>query len=71
MPESSPQPAMEFPRAMGQPATRALALAGLTRYEQLVNVSAAELLQLHGVGPKAICLLREELTLRGLAFDGE
>ncbi|MHA7271063.1 helix-hairpin-helix domain-containing protein [Arthrobacter sp. HLT1-20] len=71
MTDPSTEPDIEFPRAIGQPASRALGLAGITRYEELVNVSAAELLQLHGVGPKAIRLLRGELTLRGLAFDGE
>lgn len=53
------------------PATRALHGAGITRLEQLANVSAAELLKLHGVGPKAIRILREALRERGLTFAGE
>lgn len=65
------EPATEFPKAIGKPATRALILAGLTRYEQLASVSAAELLQLHGVGPKSIRILSEELAQRGLAFVGD
>ena len=61
----------DFPRAIGNPATRALALAGYVRLEQLPQVSAAELLRLHGVGPKAVRILREELAGRGLKFSGE
>jgi hypothetical protein len=36
--------------------------------EQLAQVSEADLLKLHGVGPKAIRRLREVLDERGLAF---
>jgi hypothetical protein len=31
--------------------------------------SAKELLALHGVGPKAIRILREELAVRGVSWD--
>lgn len=61
----------EFPRSIGQPATRALALEGYTRFEQLENVTAAELLRLHRVGPKSVRILREELAARDTAFAGE
>jgi hypothetical protein len=54
-----------------RPAARALAEAGYWRLEQLTTVSAAELLRLHGVGPKAIRILRAALAERGLAFAGE
>ncbi|MFE3449379.1 hypothetical protein ACFXJ8_10625 [Nonomuraea sp. NPDC059194] len=60
----------EFPHVIGNPARRALAQHGYTRYEQLTSVTAAELLKLHGVGPKAIRILTEELAARGLAFAG-
>ena len=53
---------------IGRVATRELALAGYTRYEQLAQVTEQELLAIHGVGPKAIRILREELAERGLAF---
>jgi predicted flap endonuclease-1-like 5' DNA nuclease len=49
-----------FPK-IGAPATRALNNAGYTHLEQLANVSEAELLKLHGMGPKAIRILRETL----------
>lgn len=45
--------------SIGQPATRALAAIGVTRMSHLASHSAAELLALHGVGPRAIKLLRE------------
>jgi predicted flap endonuclease-1-like 5' DNA nuclease len=58
----------ELPRKIGRPAQRALAEAGYTRLDQLTQVSEAELLKLHGVGPKAIRLLREDLAAQGLSF---
>lgn len=64
-------PDTEFPRSIGRPATGALAQAGYTRFAQLEHVSAATLLKLHGVGPKAIRILRGELAARGAAFAGE
>lgn len=56
---------------IGAPALRALTAAGYQQVEQLTQVSEAELLQLHGVGPKAIRILRETLAAKGLAFAGE
>lgn len=44
---------------IGAPATWALTAAGYLHLAQLAIVTAAELLQLHGVGPKAIGILRE------------
>jgi hypothetical protein len=50
------------------PAQRALTAAGYHRLEQLTQVSEAELLRLHGMGPKAIGILRQALQEKGLAF---
>ncbi len=61
----------EFPPALGKVARRALALHGYTRYAQLTKVRAEDLAALHGVGPKAIRILREELGTRGLTFRDE
>jgi hypothetical protein len=61
-------PPTEFPHAIGKVANRELALNGYTRYHQLTKVSAAELLKIHGIGPKAIRILTEELATRGLTF---
>lgn len=64
-------PESDLPTNIGRPATRALVGAGYTRLEQLAGVTEAELLRLHGVGPKAIRLLREALAARGLAFAND
>ena len=61
-------PVTEFPERLGKVARRELAGHGYTRYDQLTRVSARELLAIHGVGPKAIRILEEELAARGLSF---
>jgi ERCC4-type nuclease len=53
---------------IGKVARRALTNADYTRLEQLTTVSEKELLKIHGVGPKAIRILREALETRGLSF---
>jgi hypothetical protein len=55
----------EYPTRLGKTARRALAVHGYTRYEQLTGISAGDLLRIHGVGPKAIRILREEGRDRG------
>jgi hypothetical protein len=54
-----------FPRGIGRPATGALLAAGYTELSQLDGVPAADLLRLHGVGPKAVAVLRESLAAQG------
>ncbi|REE77354.1 hypothetical protein C8E05_6868 [Rhodococcus wratislaviensis] len=58
----------EFPASMGKVSRRELASHGLTRFDHLTTVTAKELLKIHGVGPKAIRILEEELAERGLGF---
>lgn len=67
-PRTDDTPAGDFPRAIGRPATRALAAAGYTRLDQLAGVTERDLLRLHGMGPKALGILREALHARGQAF---
>jgi len=57
-----------LPKGIGAPATRALTAAGYMRLEQLDGVSADRLGALHGVGPKAVRVLREALAERGMAL---
>lgn len=56
----------EFPRSIGSPATRALASIGITTFKQVADLSEKELLAMHGVGPKAVRILKEELAKKGL-----
>ena len=46
---------------IGAPATRALFAVGITSLADVRRFSLAELAALHGVGPKAVRLLREAL----------
>lgn len=56
--------------AIGRPANSALLEQGVTTLDAVAARSEAELLALHGVGPKAIRILREALAERGLSFRG-
>jgi predicted flap endonuclease-1-like 5' DNA nuclease len=60
--------ASELTPRIGTVAIRALALDGITRYEQLADRGERELLSIHGVGPKAVRILAEELATRGQSF---
>ena len=57
-----------LPPGIGAPATRALTAAGYTRLDQLAGVPERQLGDLHGVGPKALRILREALQEQGLSF---
>jgi len=56
-----------FPK-IGAPATRALERADVRSLEALANWSEHDLLTLHGMGLKAVGILREHLAAEGLAF---
>jgi DNA-directed RNA polymerase alpha subunit len=58
----------EFPPRMGKVSRRELARAGYTRFEQLTSTTPDDLLAIHGVGKKAVDILREELGNRGMSF---
>ncbi len=61
----------ELTPKIGKVARRELAHHGFTTYEQLTRAKTAELLALHGVGPKAVRILEEELAASGKSFaDG-
>ncbi|WP_449064796.1 hypothetical protein [Planomonospora algeriensis] len=55
----------DLPKAIGRPATQALADVGLTTLAQIAELTEAELLAMHGVGPKAVRVLREALGATG------
>ncbi|MGH2534668.1 MAG: DNA-binding protein [Thermomicrobiales bacterium] len=68
--EPGDQPEIDLPHTLSNPARQALLAAGYVRLEQIAGVSAAEILQLHGMGPKGIEMLRRALDGRGLSFAG-
>ena len=61
-------PDSDLPAEIGRPATRALLQAGLGTLELVATRTEAELLALHGVGPKAIRILAESLDRKGLSL---
>lgn len=58
----------DFPYFLSAPAQRTLAHAGITNLKQVAEYSEADLLQLHGFGPKSITMLRPVLAKHGLTF---
>lgn len=58
----------DLPNGIGKPATRALAAAGYSHLEQFTAVGEAEILRLHGMGPRALGVIREALSAGGLSF---
>jgi hypothetical protein len=64
---SQPAPGTPLPR-LGAPATRALTAHGVTRLEQLTEVTLDEVAALHGVGPYALRVLREAMDGAALTF---
>ena len=55
-----------WPKGVSQPAIRALNAAGYFRLEELAGASESALQRLHGMGPKAIRVIKEALAERGL-----
>ena len=62
------KPESDLPAGLARPAQRALAAAGYVRLEQFTRVSEAEVLKLHGMGPKALDQIRRALAVRGQSF---
>jgi hypothetical protein len=58
----------DLPSAIGRPATHALLGAGLTTLAEVATRTEDELLALHGVGPKAVRILAETLSQKGMSL---
>ncbi len=58
----------DLPAGLSKPAQRALAGAGYTRLAQFTKLREADVMRLHGMGPKALDLIRRALAATGLAF---
>jgi uncharacterized protein YdhG (YjbR/CyaY superfamily) len=57
----------DFPKTSA-PAERALVQAGYSRLKELTKVTETEVARLHGMGPRALRILREALEAKGLSF---
>ena len=55
-------------KGFSHPAERALATIGVTRLSQLTKYTEQEILNLHGMGPKGIRVLKAALQEKGLSF---
>lgn len=66
--ESPHRPGSDLPVGIGKAAARALATAGLTTLDEVATQSRADLLAIHGVGPKAVRILSEALARKGKAL---
>lgn len=56
---------------IGRPALSALAHFGVRNVEQLADYTEQDILALHGVGPKALRILRPVMAEMGVSFMGE
>jgi predicted flap endonuclease-1-like 5' DNA nuclease len=69
MPTKATRPSESaFPKGVGRPALRALASVGVTRLDQVTRLTEEELLGLHGMGPKALGIIKAALRRQGKAF---
>ncbi len=53
---------------IGEPARRALKIRNIETLEQCSMFTKNELLELHGVGPKAVRIIEEELIKQNLSY---
>lgn len=53
---------------LSNPARRALEHEGIVTLQKLSTFTEREILQLHGMGPRSLPILREALQSEGLAF---
>lgn len=61
-------PGGDLPAGLSKPAQRALANAGLSSLEHVSKLSEREFAELHGIGPKAVDLIRRSFAAKGLSF---
>ncbi len=58
----------DLPKGLSAPALRALLNADITKLNQLAQYTEGEIVELHGMGPKAFGLLKEALKKQGVFF---
>ena len=60
-----------FPAGVGGPALRALSSAGIRSMDDVAQWTEANLAKLHGMGPKALGVLRSELEASRRSFRSD
>ncbi|WP_081427086.1 DNA-binding protein [Sorangium cellulosum] len=65
------RPESSLPKGIGKPAQRALAAAGVSRLDDVARLTEAQLMGLHGVGPKAIGVIKAALEAEGKSLAKE
>ncbi|WP_338888150.1 helix-hairpin-helix domain-containing protein [Rhodococcus sovatensis] len=63
------EPVEHFPPGTGRPASGAFFQAGYRSVEELAGASESELAKLHGVGPKALRVVKAALEEQGLDLN--
>jgi hypothetical protein len=63
--KTNEQPESALPNGIAKPALRALASVGISRLDQVTRLTESQLLALHGVGPKAIGIIKAALGAQG------
>jgi predicted flap endonuclease-1-like 5' DNA nuclease len=63
--KTNEQPESALPKGIGKPALRALASVGISRLDQVTRLTESQLLALHGMGPKAIGIIKAALGAQG------
>jgi hypothetical protein len=61
----------DLPPGIGAPATRALTAVGCRTLRDVATMREADVAALHGVGPKAMGLLRAALAAEGMSFKAK
>ncbi|WP_150460195.1 helix-hairpin-helix domain-containing protein [Nesterenkonia ebinurensis] len=62
------RPVGDLPDSMGKTAPRELKYAGIDSLQKASEHTEKELLAIHGVGPKAIRLMKAAMAEKGLSF---
>jgi DNA-directed RNA polymerase alpha subunit len=65
------RPVGDLPNEIGKTAARELKINDITTLEEVAGRTRKELLQIHGVGPKAVRILGEALADKGLDFRAD
>lgn len=66
--EQESKPDTGFLSLLSNPARQALEHAGITTLVKLSGFTEREILQLHGMGPRSMPILRDALLSQGLSF---